>query len=146
MAGVEHMYPTVVAPKRPTARASTSDRDGPPTGSPLLGILSGEDDGRNVLLGRIPVSDHDVEEGDDDARERHREYHGKTAEDDSDQGHRDENDERREANGVPENPRNDEVVLEEANPENKEAGDDGEMRRDRKAHADRDDARDERSR
>ena len=55
---------------------------------------------------------HDVEERDDDACERYREDHGETAEDDPDQGNRDEDDKWREAYRVPEDPGNDEVVLE----------------------------------
>ena len=48
---------------------------------------------------------------DDDARERYREDHGETAEDDPDQGNRDEDDKWREAYRVPEDTGNDEVVL-----------------------------------
>ena len=122
--------------------------EGTPEGSTspsLLGILSREDDGWDLLLGRVLVSDHDVEERDDDACERHREYHGETAEDDSDQRNRDEDDEWREANRMPEDSGNDEVVLEQPNPEDEQTGHHGKMRGNGESHADRDDSGDERS-
>src|SRR3954451_2395453 len=85
------------------------------TASSAFAVARREEDGGNLLLRRIAVPNHDVDEGGDAGGDRNREDHGEAAEQDPDRGDGDEDDQRGQPNGVTENTRHDEIVLEQPN-------------------------------